>query len=97
MPKRVATGTNDNGGGENMALKSIDLHGVRAAEVVDKIDRFIMQANEAGFDQVRIMTGKGTGTVKTIVTDYLKLARYTWRYEKLSNGKNNEGVLIVAL
>jgi DNA mismatch repair protein MutS2 len=80
-----------------MATKTIDLHGVRGDDVVDKVDRFMMQANNGNINQVRIICGKGTGTVKKIVIDYLKMAKYPWHYEKLSNGKNNEGVLLVNL
>ncbi len=80
-----------------MAQKTLDLHGVRAEDVIDKLDRFIMQANSAELEFVRIMTGKGTGTVKKIATDYLRQARYSWKFEKLPSGKENEGVLVVYL
>ncbi|NJM10371.1 MAG: Smr/MutS family protein [Bdellovibrionaceae bacterium] len=45
--------------------------------------------------QVRIMPGKGTGKVKAKVIEYLRLAHYSWNPERLSNGKPNEGVMIV--
>ena len=44
---------------------------------------------------VRIMSGKGTGKVKSVVIDYLAKANYPWAYEKLPNGQTNDGVLIV--
>lgn len=44
---------------------------------------------------VRIMPGKGTGKVKAKVIEYLKLAHYPWNYERLNNGSQNEGVMIV--
>jgi hypothetical protein len=31
------------------------------------------------------------------VLDYLKKANYPWHYERLGNGQNNEGVLVVIL
>lgn len=78
-----------------MARTSIDLHGRRRDEILPLLDRFILEAVEAELVQVRIITGKGTGAVKAEVIAYLKQARYPWKYEKLANGKENEGVLVV--
>jgi DNA mismatch repair protein MutS2 len=83
--------------GINMAKDLLDLHGCRAEEVVDRVDNFIMRATEANLPRVRIMTGKGKGIVQKEVIQYLKLGRYPHSFEKLSNGKPNEGVLIVNL
>jgi DNA-nicking Smr family endonuclease len=80
-----------------MPKNTLDLHGFKVDEVYDAVDSFIMSSNEANLKQVRIMTGKGTGKVKETVTQYLKQANYPWKFEKLSNGKNNEGVLVVFL
>ena len=80
-----------------MARDLLDLHGFKGDDVIDAVDGFIMRANDQNLKQARIMTGKGSGVVKKIVIDYLKQARYPWKYEKLSNGKDNEGVLVVFL
>lgn len=80
-----------------MARDLLDLHGRKVDEVMDALDRFLTQANEAELGQVRIMTGKGTGAVRAKVIQVLKQAHYTWKYEKLSSGKDNEGVLVVRL
>jgi DNA mismatch repair protein MutS2 len=80
-----------------MAKDLLDLHGKKTDEVEDMVDRFLMSANAANLKRARIMTGKGTGAVKSLVQKYLKMANYQWKYEKLSNGKDNEGVLVVFL
>ncbi|MDZ4677475.1 MAG: Smr/MutS family protein [Oligoflexia bacterium] len=80
-----------------MAKDLLDLHGFKTDEVFDAVDNFIMSVNQNNLKRARIMTGKGTGVVKKVVIDYLKQAKYPWQYEKLSNGKNNEGVLVVFL
>lgn len=41
------------------------------------------------------MPGKGTGKVKAKVEEYLRLARYPWKLERLENGKENDGVMVV--
>ena len=78
-----------------MARDLLDLHGCTTDEVIDKLDPFLLQAANANLKRVRVMTGKGTGKVKAVVLQYLKQAQYQWQYEKLANGKNNEGVLVV--
>ncbi|MBC7693120.1 MAG: Smr/MutS family protein [Methylotenera sp.] len=76
---------------------SLDLHGFRTADVLEAVDKFIVAAADSSLKQVRIVTGKGTGAVQKSVIAYLKQAHYTWKYEKLSNGKNNEGVLVIQM
>jgi len=80
-----------------MAKDLLDLHGCRAEEVPDKVDRFLMNAMSADLQRVRIMTGKGKGIVQKEVTKYLKLGSYKWSYEKSAKGVVNEGVLIIHL
>ncbi len=80
-----------------MAKDLLDLHGFKADQVEDAIDRFLVQISNSNLKKARIMTGKGTGTVKAIAIKYLKLAGYQWSYEKLANGKNNEGCLVLFL
>lgn len=79
------------------ALPLLDLHGFKTEDVVDAVDRFLVQAGRKGQGRVRIMTGKGTGAVKKTVTDYLRLGGFPFEAERLSNGGKNEGVLIVFL
>ena len=80
-----------------MAKDLLDLHGYKSDEVESALDNFLMQVSKSNLQKARIMTGKGTGTVKSITMKYLKLAGYSWVYEKLSNGKNNEGCLVIQL
>lgn len=72
---------------------TLDLHGYKTDEVFDAVEVFLRK-NERQ-KQVRIMPGKGTGKVRAVVEEYLKLARYHWSFERLDNGKPNEGVMIV--
>ncbi len=80
-----------------MAQNMLDLHGCRVEEVADKVDRFLVRAMEANLDKIRIVTGKGKGLVQKETIRYLKLGNYPWTYEKLPNGKPNEGVLVIRL
>lgn len=79
------------------ALPLLDLHGFKTADVPDAVDRFLVQSGRKGHHRVRIMTGKGKGAVKKIVTDYLRLGGFPFEAEKLEGGGRNDGVLIVIL
>ncbi len=80
-----------------MAKDLLDLHGYRADAVEQAVDQFLMKLSDSSLKKARIMTGKGTGVVQKLVVGYLKKAGYPWSFEKLSNGKNNEGCLVIHL
>ena len=74
---------------------SLDLHGFVKDDVHAALDRFLVQASDRGVKQVRVVTGKGTGVVQKEVIRLLKQGHYPWKYEKLGNGTENTGVLVV--
>jgi len=80
-----------------LAKDLLDLHGFKGEDVEAAVDSFLMSANSSNLDRVRIMTGKGSGTVQKIVIQYLKLGNYPWAYERLGDGRENRGVLVVFL
>ncbi len=45
---------------------SIDLHHFAAGECADLVEEYVRAAHEAGFRTVRIIHGKGVGTLRTI-------------------------------
>ncbi len=77
----------------NKKSPTLDLHGYKTDEVWDAVEAFLGKHSSA--KQVRIMPGKGTGAVKAKVVEYLKLAHYPWKPERLDNGKVNDGVMVV--
>jgi DNA mismatch repair protein MutS2 len=50
---------------------NFDMRGWRAADVADKLDRYLNDAYLAGLPFVRLIHGKGTGTLRQIVRDLL--------------------------
>jgi dsDNA-specific endonuclease/ATPase MutS2 len=46
---------------------SIDLHTFRPNEVKELLNDYLEAASEKGFEEVRIIHGKGTGTLRRIV------------------------------
>ena len=51
---------------------SIDLHTFRPSEVKDLLNDYLEAANEKGFEEVRIIHGKGIGVLRRIVHSVLK-------------------------
>lgn len=50
----------------------LDLHGLRADEATDKLDKFISDALLSGFDEVQVYHGVGTGKLAFAVKTFLK-------------------------
>lgn len=50
---------------------SFDMRGWRAAEVAEKLDRYLNDAYLAGLPQVRLIHGKGTGALRQVVREVL--------------------------
>lgn len=90
-------GKNSYGTSKTATLPTIDLHGERLDGLVDKVDRFITLNQGKGHNQIRIMTGKGSGQVRAAVQSYLKLGGYPSHFERLPNGATNDGVLVVQI
>ncbi|NWF67393.1 MAG: endonuclease MutS2 [Campylobacterales bacterium] len=50
----------------------LDLHGLRGDEAIEKLDKFISDALLAGFDEILVFHGIGTGKLAYRVKEYLK-------------------------
>ena len=50
----------------------IDLHTFRPDECADVVEEFVRDAQERGVEEVRIVHGKGTGTMRRIVQAVLE-------------------------
>jgi len=73
---------------------SLKLLGCYADEAIDKLDVFLSDALVAGFSEVEVIHGTGTGVLKKVVIEYLK------SYPKLQSfhgQKGNLGITIVKL
>ena len=73
---------------------SLDLHTFRASEVADVVDEYVRAAHEAGMTRVRLIHGKGTGTLRRVVHGVLDRHPAVERYA-LDDG--NWGATLVAI
>ncbi|EAC7885293.1 endonuclease MutS2 [Listeria monocytogenes] len=80
---------------DSPAKSELDLRGERYEDALQKVDKYLDEALLAGYPQVAIIHGKGTGALRTGVTEYLKNHRMvkSIRFGAAEEGGN--GVTIV--
>ena len=90
-------------GRENKALfhpspgTELHLRGLRAEEAVSKLERYIEDAFSAGLPFVRIVHGKGTGTLRQLVRQALSESTLVTRWENAMDNEGGGGVTIAHL
>lgn len=57
---------------ENTYSRSVDVRGLTGDEAVNAVDTFIDRAVLAGYNEVEIIHGKGTGVLRKRINEYLK-------------------------
>jgi dsDNA-specific endonuclease/ATPase MutS2 len=75
---------------------TLDLHTFRPQDVKDLVPDFLDDAIAAGYSEVRIIHGKGTGTLRTIVHSILAKHPRVLSY-RLADDRSGWGATIVAL
>ncbi|MCJ8009878.1 endonuclease MutS2 [Lederbergia wuyishanensis] len=73
----------------------LDLRGERYEDALLKVEKYIDDALLANYPRVSIIHGKGTGALRTGVTDYLKHHRSVKRIRLGEAGEGGSGVTIV--
>jgi DNA mismatch repair protein MutS2 len=91
------TGVKSDGGGSRSSVKTqLDLRGKRFEEAVSEVDQYIDSALLAGYPQVTIVHGRGTGALKKGVQDYLKRHPRVKKYEYAPANQGGDGATIVS-
>ena len=79
----------------------IDLHGMNRDEALHELQDFLSWARKQDFYFVRVVTGKGTGSlggipvIRNAVMAYLNMHGYQYQFASMLDG--GEGVLYVEL
>ncbi len=89
IPKISRTGTN--------TAPEIDLRGMRLEEAITAVDKFLDEALLAGWQQVRLIHGKGTGALRNGITAHLKNFPGVSRFGYAPMGEGDYGVTVVEL
>jgi len=64
-------------------------------EALPEVERYLDQAYRAGYDQVAVIHGRGTGTLRKAVQELLKSLSYVREYRLGEHGEGGYGVTIV--
>jgi len=75
----------------------LDLHAFRPAEVKDLVEEYLEECRRKGIDHVRIIHGKGTGTLRQIVLSLLKKNPNVLSYRAADLGGGSWGATEVVL
>ena len=73
----------------------VDLRGMDAIEAVCVLERYLDEAMRANLTQVRIIHGKGTGTLRAAVQQALKKNKFVKQFRLGQYGEGEDGVTIV--
>nr|WP_228471658.1 Smr/MutS family protein [Listeria welshimeri] len=76
-----------------MEIKRVRKH--RYEDALQKVDKYLDEALLAGYPQVAIIHGKGTGALRTGVTEYLKNHRMVKSIRFGAAAEDGNGVTIV--
>jgi DNA mismatch repair protein MutS2 len=74
---------------------SIMVRGMTVDEALPDVERYLDQAYRAGYDQVTVIHGRGTGTLRKVVQELLKSLPYVREYRLGDHGEGGYGVTIV--
>ena len=73
----------------------LDLRGFRADDALQEVMNYIDDAIMVGASQVRILHGTGTGALKQIVRDYLRMQHRVTSFHDGDPDKGGAGITIV--
>ncbi|MEI7026038.1 endonuclease MutS2 [Paenibacillus sp. y28] len=81
---------------ENVRME-LDLRGSNVEEGISEVDRFLDEAFLANLGQVYIIHGKGTGVLRTGITEYLRRHKLVKSYRLGNYGEGGNGVTVVEI
>jgi len=75
----------------------LDLRGQRADDALDLLERHLDSAYLAGLPFIRIIHGKGTGRLRTVIRQALEHHPHVKSFEAGHDKEGGEGVTVVKL
>ncbi len=77
--------------------ESIDLHSFRPSETLEVVDAYLDAALEAGFDEVRLIHGRGRGVQRERVQSFLSKDSRVERWADAPAGRGGWGATLAWL
>lgn len=75
----------------------VHLRGMRAEDALDKLDKYLDRAYLAGLPYVRVVHGKGTGTLRKLAREHLASSPLVVSYQTAEPSEGGEGVTIAKM
>ncbi len=88
---------NDRGSRQEPAANEIHLRRLSLDEATLRLDKYLNDAFMAGLYHVRVIHGKGTGTLRRATREQLKNHSLVKSYRRGEYGEGGDGVTIVEL
>lgn len=82
---------------DDQVRSELDLRGANLEEALIEVDRFIDEAYLANLGQIYIIHGKGTGILRTGISDYLRRHKHIKSYRLGNYGEGGTGVTVAEL
>ena len=90
-------GKNQEGANITPRADEVYLRRLTVDEALIKLDKYLNDAFIAGFYQIRVVHGKGTGTLRLMVSRYLAKHPLVKSYRLAGYGEGGAGVTMVEL
>ncbi|MGG6312486.1 endonuclease MutS2 [Paenibacillus macerans] len=91
------TATNVKRTRDDNVRSELDLRGANLEEALIEVDRFIDEAYLGNLGQIYIIHGKGTGILRTGISDYLRKHKHIKSYRLGNYGEGGTGVTVAEL
>lgn len=75
----------------------VHLRGMRAEDALELLEKYLDRAYLAGLPYVRVVHGKGTGTLRKLARDFLQASPLVTSYETAEPSEGGDGVTIAKL
>lgn len=76
---------------------TLDVRGKRASEALGEVERFLDQALLAGFSELEIIHGRGTGALRREIHEFLKSCKAVRSFSTAPEDRGGDGMTIVEL
>jgi DNA mismatch repair protein MutS2 len=76
---------------------SVSVRGMRVAEALEVVEKYLDDAVLAGLPRVYVIHGKGTGTLRSVIQEQLKKDRRVKSFRLGEHGEGGAGVTVVEL
>jgi DNA-nicking Smr family endonuclease len=96
----IIVGMTDEGPAEPVAIPitaELDLHTFRPAEISSLLEEYFRECQKRGRLRVRVVHGKGTGTLRTTVHAYLRKSPLVARFAQGDESSGGWGATVVTL